>query len=91
MGSAKIICSNLCKPLSKPKIFLGFPDSSGQILSLWLGDKVDSGMGFVAPAARLHRLTGRYDNPMPESAISSQSGTNNLVTARVFVGTLLQN
>ncbi len=30
--------------------------------------------------ARLHRLSGGYDNPMPESDISPQSGTMNLAT-----------
>jgi hypothetical protein len=45
------------------------------------GDKVDSGIGllFRGPA-RLHRLAGRYDNPMQKSTISPQSGTMNLAT-----------
>jgi hypothetical protein len=40
------------------------------------GDKVDSGMELSYRPARLHRLAGRYeyDNPMPESTISSNQG-----------------
>jgi hypothetical protein len=39
------------------------------------GNKVDSGIGFLSyRPARLHRLAGRYDNPMPESALSPSQG-----------------
>jgi hypothetical protein len=33
-------------------------------------DIVDSGIGLSHRPTRLHRLAGRYDNPMPESTIS---------------------
>jgi hypothetical protein len=33
-----------------------------------------AGIGLSYMPARLHRMTGRYDNHMPESAISPQSG-----------------
>ncbi len=46
-----------------------------------LRDKVDSGRGLWYLPARLDRLAGRYDKPMPESALSPQSGTMNLATA----------
>jgi hypothetical protein len=47
------------------------------------GNKVNSGRGSYRPA-RLHRLAGRYDNPMPESTISpSQPWTKNLATGSV--------
>jgi hypothetical protein len=36
------------------------------------GDKVNSGIGFSYRPAGLHRLAGRYDNPMPELTISPQ-------------------
>ncbi len=45
------------------------------------GDKVDSGIGLSYRSAKLHRLAGRYDNPMPESTISTISGTMNLASA----------
>jgi hypothetical protein len=40
------------------------------------GDKVDSGIGFFDSyrPARLHRLSGRYDNLMPESTIFPTQG-----------------
>jgi hypothetical protein len=34
------------------------------------GAKVDSGRGLSDRAARVHRLAGRFDNPMPKSTIS---------------------
>jgi hypothetical protein len=34
------------------------------------GNKVNSGIGLSYRPARLHRLAGRYDNPMTESTIS---------------------
>ncbi len=40
-----------------------------QIHSPWQGgggDKVDSGVGLTNRPAQVHRLAGRYDNPMPE-------------------------
>jgi hypothetical protein len=47
------------------------------------GDKVDHGIGLsYRPAAGLHRLEGRYDNPMPESTLSPHSGTMNLATGK---------
>jgi hypothetical protein len=33
------------------------------------GDIVDSGIGLPYRPARLHRLAGRYENPMTESTI----------------------
>jgi hypothetical protein len=39
------------------------------IVSDW-GDKVNSGTWLSYRPARLHRLAGRCDNPMPESAKS---------------------
>jgi hypothetical protein len=39
--------------------------SEAQFLVLDLGNKVDSGIGLSYRPARLHRLAGRYDNPMP--------------------------
>ncbi len=36
----------------------------------WLGRKVDSGIGLSCRPTRLHRLAGRYGNPMPASTIS---------------------
>ncbi len=38
------------------------------------GDKVNSGIGLSHQSARLHRLAGRYENPMPESTISPSQG-----------------
>ncbi len=45
------------------------------IVSDW-GDKVDSGVGlsYRRGQATVHRLAGRYDNPMPESTISPSKG-----------------
>jgi hypothetical protein len=37
-------------------------------------------IGLSYQPARLHRLVRRYDNPMPESTLSPQSGTINLAT-----------
>ncbi len=37
-----------------------------------------SGKGLSYLPARLHRLAGRYENPMPESTITPYSGTMNL-------------
>jgi hypothetical protein len=41
---------------------------------------VDSAQCFQA--AHVYSLAGRYDNPMPESTLSPQSGTVNLATVR---------
>ncbi len=46
----------------------------GQILSPWLGDIIDSGMGLSYRPASLCSLAGRYDNPMSESTISPSQG-----------------
>jgi hypothetical protein len=35
---------------------------------------VDSCIGLSHRPARLHRMAGRYDNPMPESTISPSEG-----------------
>jgi hypothetical protein len=43
------------------------------------GDKVNSGIGLSYRPAMLHRLAGRYDNPMPVNYIP-QSGTMNFDT-----------
>jgi hypothetical protein len=47
------------------------------------GDKADSGIGLSYRPARLHKLAGQYDHPMPESTKSDipQSGTKNLQPA----------
>ncbi len=48
-----------------------FAYNCSQILSSWLGDIVDSGIGLsYRPATSLCSLTDRYDNPIPESSIS---------------------
>ncbi len=44
---------------------------------------VDSGIGLSYRLAKLHRLAGRYDNPMPKPTISLQSGTKNLATVHI--------
>ncbi len=44
-----------------------------------MGDKVDSGIGLYRPP-RLHRLAGRYDNPMPESTLFPRSGILKVTT-----------
>jgi hypothetical protein len=46
------------------------------------GDKVDSGIGLSYRLAIQCSLVGRYDNPMPKLALSSQSETMNLPTGR---------
>ncbi len=45
------------------------------ILPDW-GDKVNYGIGVVVPALHsyVHRLPGRYENPVPESNISPSQG-----------------
>ncbi len=48
--------------------------NSSQILSPWLGDIVDSGIGLSYRPAIVHRLVGRYDNPKPESTIFPSQG-----------------
>ncbi len=45
-----------------------------KILSPWLGDIVDSGIGLSCRPASLCSLADRYDNPMPESTISPRQG-----------------
>ncbi len=55
--------------------------SSSQILSPWLRDVVDCGLGLSYRPASLCSLASRYDNPRPQSALSPQSGTINLTTA----------
>jgi hypothetical protein len=45
----------------------------------------DSGIRLSYRPARLHRMAGRYDNSMPESAISPHSGTKNLATVLIDV------
>ncbi len=51
-----------------------------QIHSPWLGDIYDSGIGLSYRLARLCTLASRYDNLLPESTLSPQSGTMNLAT-----------
>jgi hypothetical protein len=46
------------------------------------GVKVNSGIGLSYRHARLHGLTGRYDNPMPELTISSSHGSMNSSTVQ---------
>ncbi len=46
----------------------------------YFGDKVDSGIGLSYRPAKLHRLAGRYDNPMPESTISPIQELMNVAT-----------
>jgi hypothetical protein len=38
------------------------------------GDKVDYGIGLLYRPVRLHRLAGRYVNPMPQSTLSLSQG-----------------
>ncbi len=46
---------------------------------------VDSGIGLsYRPAPRLHRLAGRYDNPMPELTLSPQSGVDFISPVRIY-------
>ncbi len=47
-------------------------ETCSQILSPCPGDIVDYGTGLSS--ARLHRLAGLYDSPMPESTISPSQG-----------------
>ncbi len=44
------------------------------------GDKVNSGIGLSHRPARLHGLTCRYDNPMPELTLSLSQGSMNSAT-----------
>jgi hypothetical protein len=44
------------------------------------GDKVNYGIGLSYRPAKLHRLAGRHDNPMPVSTLSPQLGTMNSAT-----------
>ncbi len=55
-------------------------ETRGQIRSPWLGTIVDSGIELSYRPASLYSLSGRYDNPMPESTVSLQSGTRNLAS-----------
>ncbi len=55
-------------------------ESSSQILSPWPGDIVDSGIGLSYRSASLCSLAGWYENPLPESTLSLQSGTMNMAT-----------
>jgi hypothetical protein len=48
---------------------LDLPSVAKFIVPDW-GDKVNSGKGLSYLPAKLHRLAGRYDNPMPKSTIS---------------------
>ncbi len=65
-------------------------ENRGPILSLWLGDIADTGIGLPYPPASLCRMAGRYDNPMqirlyPASQGLStwlQSGMNTAVEYR---------
>jgi hypothetical protein len=52
------------------------------------GDIVDSGIGLSYRPAGISSLAGRYDNPMPESTISPQSGTKNIDTALHLKGVI---
>jgi hypothetical protein len=45
------------------------------------GDKVNSGIGLSYRPARLHGLTGRYNNPMPELTLYPSQGSINSATA----------
>ncbi len=46
---------------------------SSQVLSPWLGNKVDSGIGLPYRPTRLHMLAGRHDNTMPTGSTISPS------------------
>jgi len=65
LGSLKGYKFGLVLTLTNPVAKFIVPD--------W-GDKVDSGIGVSYRPAKLHRLEGRYDNPMPESTISPSQG-----------------
>ncbi len=52
------------------------------IVSDW-GNKVDSGIGLSYRPATLHRLAGRYDNPMP-ALQQSYAGVNYIPPVRDY-------
>ncbi len=45
-----------------------------EVKFLVLGEIVDSGIGLSYRPAGLHRLAGRYNNPMPVSTLSPNQG-----------------
>ncbi len=55
-----------CSPLNSPPP----PPPVAEFLVPDWGDLVDSGKGLSYRPARIHRLAGRYDNPMPVSTLS---------------------
>ncbi len=63
--------------------------TQGQFLVPDWRDIVDSGRGLTYRPVSLWRLEGRYDDPMPVSAIASQSWTKNLETGRILSLVLL--
>ncbi len=46
----------------------------------WLGGTVNSVIGLSYRPAKLHRLAGRYDRPMPELTLSPSQGSTNSAT-----------
>ncbi len=62
--------------LSSPRIAKCNWRPCSRIHSLWLGYKVNSGLGLLygLPPCWLHRLARQYDNPMPELTISPRHG-----------------
>jgi hypothetical protein len=48
-----------------------------EFIDPWLGDKVNSGIGLSYRPASPWSLSGRYNNPMQEVALSPQSGSMN--------------
>ncbi len=51
-----------------------------EFIDLWLGDKVNSGIGLSYWPASPCSLAGGYDNPMPELTLSPQSGSMSSAT-----------
>ncbi len=60
--------------------FLSLIYNEAQFLVPDWRDKVDYGIGLSYRPAKLHRLAGRYDNPMLDLTLYPQSGTKNLAT-----------
>jgi hypothetical protein len=56
--------------------YIAFGSVAEFIVPDW-GDKVNYAIGLSYRPARLHRLAGRYDNPMPELTISPSQRTMN--------------
>ncbi len=69
-GQSKIVCASFLGW----DLVLHWRTTVAKFLVSDSGDKVGSGIGLPYRPARVHRLEGRYDNPMPESTISPIQG-----------------